>query len=37
MVALQNDRIVRVPLEDAVADLKFVSDDLWDTAKQFFA
>ncbi len=37
MVALQNDRIVRVPLEDAVADLKFVSEDLWDTAKQFFA
>ena len=37
MVALQRDQIVRVPLEEAVADLKYVSDELWATAKQFFA
>ena len=37
MVALQHDRIVTVPLEDAVAELKYVTPELWDTAKQFFA
>ncbi len=37
MVALVNDRIVVVPLADAVADLKHVSPELWDTARQFFA
>jgi len=37
MVALQRDKIVCVPLEEAVADLKYVADDLWETAKQFFA
>ena len=37
MVALKCDRIVTVPLAEAVADLKVVSDELWDTARQFFA
>ncbi len=37
MVALKCDQIVTVPLSEAVADLKFVSDELWDTASQFFA
>lgn len=37
MVALQNDRITTVPLEDAVGDLKGVQPELWDVAKQFFA
>lgn len=37
MVALQADRIVTVPLEEAVRDLKGVDDQLWDVARQFFA
>ncbi len=37
LVALQADRIVPVPLEDAVGDLKGVAPDLWDVASQFFA
>jgi ATP-dependent phosphofructokinase / diphosphate-dependent phosphofructokinase len=37
MVALQANQIVLVPLADAVAKLKPVSDQLWDTARQFFA
>lgn len=37
MVALQSERIVRVPLEDAVRDLKMVEPELWDVARQFFA
>ncbi|MFV0258363.1 MAG: 6-phosphofructokinase [Acidimicrobiales bacterium] len=37
MVALQCARIIRVPLAEAVAELKPVSDELWDTARQFFA
>jgi len=37
MVALQHDSIVTVPLEEAVAELKHVTPELWDTAKQFFA
>lgn len=37
MVALKCDQIVTVPLSDAVANLKGVSDELWDTARQFFA
>ncbi len=37
MVALRSDEIVRVPLSDAVADLKGVSPQLWDVAQQFFA
>lgn len=37
MVALQADIIVRVPLEDAVRDLKPVSAQMWATAKEFFA
>ncbi len=37
MVALAGDEIVTVRLEDAVAELKQVSPELWDTAKQFFA
>lgn len=37
MVALVNDEIVPVPLSEAVAELKTVRPELWDTAKQFFA
>ncbi len=37
MVALSNGEITVVPLADAVAELKFVSPQLWDTARQFFA
>lgn len=37
MVALQSNEIVRVPLAEAVAELKPVGDQLWQTAKQFFA
>lgn len=37
MVALRSDKIIRVPIADAVAELKGVSPDLWDVAKQFFA
>jgi ATP-dependent phosphofructokinase / diphosphate-dependent phosphofructokinase len=37
MVALQANSIVRVPLVDAVAQLKPVSPELWATARQFFA
>ncbi len=37
MVALQSDRIVTVPLEEAVRDLKTVDPELWDVASQFFA
>ena len=36
MVALQSGSIVRVPLVDAVADLKPVSGELWNVAKAFF-
>ena len=37
MVALQANSIVRIPLEEAVAELKFVSPELWGVAKEFFA
>ncbi len=37
MVALQANQIVRVPLAEAIADLKPVSDEMWQTAKEFFA
>ncbi len=37
MVALQANSIVRVPLEDAVKELKPVSDELWAVARNFFA
>ncbi len=37
MVALRSDEIVRVPLSDAVAELKGVSAELWDVAQEFFA
>ena len=37
MVALQADRIVRIPLEEAVQQLKTVSPEIWDCARQFFA
>ena len=37
MVALQSNRVVRVPLADAVRELKYVNPQLWDVAKQFFA
>lgn len=37
MVALVADEMVRVPIADAVAELKFVNKDLWKTAKEFFA
>ncbi len=36
MVALQANKVVRVPISDAVANLKFVNDEVWETAKQFF-
>jgi 6-phosphofructokinase 1 len=36
MVALQSSSIVRVPLVDAVAELKPISDELWNVAKAFF-
>jgi 6-phosphofructokinase 1 len=37
MVGLQHDRIVRVPLAEATASQKTVSDELWEAASQFFA
>lgn len=37
MVALVADKMVRVPIADAVAELKFVPAGLWETAKEFFA
>ncbi|MFV2039669.1 MAG: 6-phosphofructokinase [Acidimicrobiales bacterium] len=37
MVALQNGTVVRVPLAEAVADLKTVNPDLYAVAKNFFA
>lgn len=37
MVALQSDQITRVQISDAVAELKFVSPEMWATAEQFFA
>ncbi len=37
MVALRAGDIVRVPLREAVANLKFVDPRLWDDASQFFA
>lgn len=36
MVALIANRVVRVKLEDAVAELKLVNPQLWDVAQQFF-
>jgi 6-phosphofructokinase 1 len=36
MVALQANRMVRVPLVEAVAELKFVDAGLWSTAKDLF-
>ena len=36
MVALQNGKITRVQLEDAVKELKFVDPDLWAAAQNFF-
>lgn len=37
MVALQSNHIVLVPLADAIAKLKPISAELWDTARHFFA
>ncbi len=37
MVALQANRVVRVKLDDAVAELKTVNPQLWQVARQFFA
>ncbi len=37
MVALKENEIIRVKISDAVAELKFVSPQLWATAQQFFA
>jgi len=37
MVALRSGAIVRVPLTDAIANLKVVDPALWDDAEQFFA
>ena len=36
MVALQSDKIVRVSLDQAVRELKFVDEQLWATAQNFF-
>ena len=36
MVALQAGRIVRVPLSEAVGELKLVDPDLYDVAQVFF-
>ena len=36
MVALQCEQIVRVSLDEATAGLKYVSEDLWSTAQEFF-
>ena len=37
MVALQSDSIVRVPLAEAIAELKTVQPELWNVATQFFS
>ena len=37
MVALRCDSIVRVPIAEAVKELKVVHPELWDVASQFFA
>jgi phosphofructokinase-like protein len=37
MVALRDDGIVRVPLDEAVSQLKPVNPEVWDVARQFFA
>jgi phosphofructokinase-like protein len=37
MVSLQNAKVVRVPLADAVGRLKTIEPQLWDVAKTFFA
>jgi hypothetical protein len=36
MVALQADRVVRVPLSEAVGELKLVDPELYDVARVFF-
>ena len=36
MVALRAGEVVRVPLEEATGELKLVSDELYDVAKNFF-
>ncbi len=36
MVALVADEVVRVPIADAVKELKYVNPQLWETAQQFF-
>jgi 6-phosphofructokinase 1 len=36
MVALRGDRIVRVPLSEAVGELKTVDQDLMDVGAVFF-
>jgi len=37
MVALVANEMIRVPIADAVAELKYVNAGLWETAKEFFA
>lgn len=37
MVALKDDHIITVPLEEAVRELKFVQPELWSVARQFFS
>ena len=37
MVSLQNAKVVRVPLAEAVGRLKTIEPQLWDVAKVFFA
>jgi len=36
MVALQNAKVVRVPLEEAIGELKPIEPDLWAVARSFF-
>lgn len=36
MVALNNDRVHTMPLSEAVAELRYVNPEVWDTAKVFF-
>jgi 6-phosphofructokinase 1 len=37
MSALRGGDIVQIPLEEAVDHLKTLNDDLWETARVFFA
>ncbi len=37
MVALKDDHIITVPLDEAVRELEFVQPELGSVARQFFA